>query len=104
MLPKFLLKEPEFDGEAFYEAVANLLNEQYGESDVQSFDWLIDKWGQAGDPCHQVAADIYRYIADQHTCPCCGFDDRVGNHQALCSGSYYEPSYRCSGEQREFRK
>lgn len=98
MLPKFLLQEPEFDGEAFYEAVANHLLEQYGETKIQSLDWLIDKWGQAGEPCHQVAADIYRYIVDQHTCPDCGCDNRVGSHQMLRPGSY------CTGEIREFAK
>jgi hypothetical protein len=96
--------EPEFDGEAFYEAVANLLETQYGETDVQSFDWLIDQWGQNGTPCHEVAADIYSYIVDQHLCPDCNCDNRVGNHQALRSGSYYEPSYHCTGERRQFTR
>lgn len=97
--------EPEFDGEAFYEAVENTLRQCYHEEkNIRSFDWLINDMGENGMPCHEVAADIYNHIVDEHTCPDCGCDNRIGCHQVLRSDCWNEPSYYCDGERRQFPK
>lgn len=92
----------EFDGEAFYDGVAEILARRFDEHDIRHFDWLIVQLGEEGLSAQAAAEQIYAQIVEEHTCPDCGCDARLGVHGALVPGSWDAPAYHCYGERREW--